>query len=538
MALPLAVLLKASKVPEAQASSIMDEYSDHCKNADSENARSNRNTLATRYHLEPGSDDIRKSCFKIRKEMGYDFCDCSNCPIEIANTVREEEPNTSPEDKPDEPSETEPGLTPAILAKAKEIIASGKALDYIAEAFKTLHYGDVEINQVISLAVGCQSITNVQGVQPTTTGEAGQGKTAAVRACCHLLPRAYMMESGFSNKALFYSDLGPGMVIFSDDTALTPELNDVVKRSMSNFQSDTEYKTLDASREPVTLIIPRRTVFLFTSVDTQGDQQLADRQYPISISNTPESNEGYIRWRNRKDVTGEEDYPVNEQVLVCRAIYGSIKRKLFRVTVPFADFISFTEKNKRRAMRYFMDFIKAVAVYHYPDRNPSAPGEDGIITLTATVEDMEEAVEYFASNKDIRKHSLTKDELALWQFISANVHDDGEILETELYEKWVKRTRDTYNNFYRKLHGRKDRGTRGLLDKVPGLTVGKISKHEYETKIATGYMGECMTSKPTQSRPLNLIRCTSSPSLEIYETFYNFDEKGWESQCKAPTISQ
>lgn len=81
LALPISVLLRCAKVPEDQAIQIIDEYSGHCENPDEENASSNRNTLRFRYHKEQGPDDARISCYKLRKELGDDLCDCSNCPV-------------------------------------------------------------------------------------------------------------------------------------------------------------------------------------------------------------------------------------------------------------------------------------------------------------------------------------------------------------------------------------------------------------------------------------------------------------------------
>ncbi len=87
LALPMAVLLKAAGLSEDQAIAIMDEYSEHCINADSENASSNRATLSGRFRKELGTDDVRISCSKIRKELGDGFCDCSECPVEAVEST-------------------------------------------------------------------------------------------------------------------------------------------------------------------------------------------------------------------------------------------------------------------------------------------------------------------------------------------------------------------------------------------------------------------------------------------------------------------
>ena len=82
VALSLSVLLKASGMSEGQATQIMNEYSEHCPNADIQNVANNRSTLSGRYRKELGPEDVRISCYKIRKEMGDNFCDCTKCPVE------------------------------------------------------------------------------------------------------------------------------------------------------------------------------------------------------------------------------------------------------------------------------------------------------------------------------------------------------------------------------------------------------------------------------------------------------------------------
>ncbi|MBT8507993.1 hypothetical protein AZH53_06165 [Methanomicrobiaceae archaeon CYW5] len=403
-------------------------------------------------------------------------------------------------------------------ARAKYILENGDPLAFLRQTFKTLHSEDTAVLDIIAVAIGAQSCVTTQGVQPALTGAKGAGKTAAVKAAVHLCPEEYLITSSFSNKALFYGKLEAGMILFSDDTTLTPEMTDLVKRCMSSFQDETEYRTVDSKLQQNVRTIPPRMMFLYTSLGDQGDDQLNDRQYKIGIETGPLLDAKYEEFMKKKAVNGEPDYPLSQDVLVCRAIIREVKKHLFRVRMPFFAYVTFEDKSNRRIMRYFVDFIAAVAALRFMQREQTDPDENGVVTLTAAVEDMLTAATLFKTNEDTRKLGLTKEERALWQFIADR---GGEVPEDEIIEGYskegTKRTA-TRTNVRRLLYGRTDRGQSdgGIVGKIPGATPRKDVVTTYNKK------GE------TVHRQQNVIVIHATPNISQYAGFYSFDEEAWK----------
>lgn len=417
----------------------------------------------------------------------------------------------APEDAPD------PEITLDVEAEALEVLETGDPLETLRETFATLHSGDREVIDTIAVAVGAQSCVTTQGVQPALTGSKGAGKTAGAKAAVHLLPREYLIEGTFSNKALFYAGLKPGMVLFSDDTTLNNEMTDLIKRCMSSFQEETEYRTVDSKLQPRVYTIPPRSVFLFTSLGDQGDDQLNDRQFKIGVEADDQADAAYEEFLKRKAIAGEQDYPVSRAVLVCRAMIREVKRHLFRVQMPFFRNVTFEDRSNRRIMRYFADFIAAVAALRFAQRERSEPDENGVVILTATVSDMKTAATLFKTNEDTRKLGLTKEELRLWRVIAER---GGEIAEDALIELCGRDGRSrsgTRTHVRRLLYGRTDRGADdgGLLGKVPGATVQK--------EVASGFGRDGETVR----RQRNMIVIKARPDISLYSGFYRFDEDAW-----------
>ncbi len=418
---------------------------------------------------------------------------------------------------PEGGSAPDPEITIDVEAEALEVLEREDPLETLRETFGTLHSGDQEVVDTLAVAAGAQCCVNTQGVQPALTGGKGAGKTSAAKAGVHLFPREYLIEGTFSNKALFYSELKPGMVIFSDDTTLNPDMTDLVKRCMSSFQDITEYRTVDGKLRPRVYMIPPRTVFVFTSLGDQGDDQLNDRQFKVGVATDDRTDADYEEFLKQKAIEGEPDYPLSRGVLVCRAMIREMKRHLFRVRMPFFKYGTFEDKSNRRIMRYFVDFIAAVAALRFAQRERSEPDEDGVVTLTATVTDMQTAASLFKTNEDTRKLGLTKEELALWHLIASR---GGEIGEDDLIELCGKEGRSrtgTRTHIRRLLYGRADRGADGggLLGKVPGATVRK------ELAAGVGRDGE------TVRRHRNMIVIRARPDITLYGSFYMFNADAW-----------
>lgn len=401
-------------------------------------------------------------------------------------------------------------------------------ITFIQDTFGTVHSGDPEVAKVLSVAVGAQSCINTMGIQPAIGGPKGGGKTSIAMSFVHLLPPEWVLKGSFSSKAIFYHSIQPGTIIFSDDTTLPPELNDLVKRSMSDFQNPTVHYSLDKNRNPIPLTIPPRVMWLFTSIGDQGDEQLNDRQFKMSVSPDVNADSNYETFLKQRAATGMADYPLSRNVRICREMVRQVKGHLFAVEMPMLLYVTFTEKGNRRLIRTFIDFVAGVAVLRFMQRrqyhNPDDP--EGVIRLIATEADLKTAAEIYNVNRETKKFALTKDERALWEFIwnYGRRHDGSEIdssgkamYEHEIIERYAlsdgNRKRDgTRTAVRRLLYGRPDRGhPGGITEKVPGC-------YRTDDYVKSG-----------EKRPKKgLIVCTIGPELADYADFYTFDHNGWQ----------
>ena len=372
---------------------------------------------------------------------------------------------------------------PEITDRALEILKTGSPLQFFHDTFATIHSGDVPVLDTILCGAAVQAAVNTKGIQPALNGPRGAGKTSGARAAVHLFPQEYVFTTSLTSKALFYDRrLMPGCIVFSDDTELEAGLLSTIKRAMSFFQEETEHLTVDKGpgNENVAraLCIPPRQMFLFTAVGDTGDDQLNDRQFMLSIDQTPGAEAAYDDFLKEQVKEGRQEYPVTEEVLVCQEILRFVKSHLFRVKIPYADAVKFRDCSKKRNMGTFFDFIMASAILKFLQRKHSLTEGDpeDIVTITATVEDFHTARSIFKTNEDTRAYDLNREERALLDWIVE--HADGFGLpEPDIirgYSREGKSRNSTRAKIRRLLYGRDGSPntiTGGLLAKVPGMTV-------------------------------------------------------------------
>lgn len=510
-------------------------------------ARSPALSLIVRREILFGRGDIngrKKSALKTAISFNKDRCDPPYQSLPLSNIVKaalvgaEEVYERWADRRRDEKAtasaaDTDPEITPDIETEAIEILRTGDPFKYICDTFGTIHCGDREIAQVIAIASGAQSCITTQGIQPALGGRKGAGKTAAAKAMVHLHPREYALTTTFSAKALFYHDIKPGTILLSDDVEFEPEINATIKRAMSDFQNETEHVTLDKNLNPIRRKLARRMMFLLTSIGDQGDEQLTDRQYKLSITPDPNADARYDAFLKALQKDGLPQYPISREVLICRAMFREIKRREFAVIVPYADYITFNDRGNRRILNNFYDFVHGVTAIRFMQReqrtDPTNP--EGPIRLISTVDDLMFAIGVYQTNEDTRKYGLSRDERVLWQWIWENGSDrtDGngrEIYETVIYSEYgrtaAKRSKDgTRTAIRRLLFGRPDQrsSTGGLLGKVPGC---------FNIEATSEEIGDGGTRRVRK----NLITVSSPPTLLDTNGFLLFDHKGWEKEAQ------
>ena len=399
--------------------------------------------------------------------------------------------------------------------EALTVLTTGEPVKYFSDTFSTLHSGDDEIGKVFLCAWAVQCATTTTGIQPGLDGRKGAGKTSGVRAAIHQYPQEYVFDTSFSNRALFYDNrIRPGCVVFSDETStLQPEFASTIKRAMSKFQTGTEHltveKTASGKIESKQVKIPERVMFIFTGVYDTGDDEVLDRQYRLSLAPNKAAGESFTQFLKDRMKTGRDEYPVTHEVRVCREMLRIMKSHVFRVKIPFSDSIIFSDMDARRDMIMLFDFIQASAVIHFIRREQV--DDNGVIELTATMEDFGIASRIFTASENTRQYRLSKDERALLDWMAERSKAEG-MTEREIAEGWGNNNR---MRIRRLLYG--NDGKSGLVNKVPGVMVEKQtipSPQNHDRKV------QC-----------NVYFCPSSlkSNLLSHTTFAVLEEKDGES---------
>jgi hypothetical protein len=378
---------------------------------------------------------------------------------------------------------------PEIERKALEIMMHGDPVDYVIQVYNRLHVSDTNLGKIMLISIASQSALTTDGTQPKGTGPSGKGKTHAFSAMYHLIPNVgYKLDGSLSAKTLFYSpDLMPGTIIYTDDVRISDDLDDTLKRAMSNFQNETIHMTVINGRH-YKLTIPPRTVFWMTKVDSDFSTELLNRLYDLNVDESTSTDAMVTDQRLERAATGEEALPVDEDVKICRAIIHMVRCKIFRVTIPYATYINWKGSGERRNLNRFLDLVQGFAVLRFMQRNGSSDGK-----IQTTLKDFEDAKALYDATSGTQITKLTDAERRLARWLA------GKRKKTinEMVREFLKpdNSQFTYTAIYQWIKGNKGKG--GLLDKVPGLMKSENNGEEaYELpKFDEGAVGSIVSLK-------------------------------------------
>ncbi|MGZ4864522.1 MAG: hypothetical protein ACXV5H_04775 [Halobacteriota archaeon] len=341
------------------------------------------------------------------------------------------------QEKRDETSARDKEAQAHAYTHALQIHQRGNPPEFIINVFRTLHVGDAEAALGALVGTANQSVLNSKGIQPATHGESGKGKSHVYRCLYHLHPPEYVRQETFSDNALFYmaDELKPGMTIFSDDARISEAFEGTIKRATTNFQGETSRRVTikdgNTWRTKI-LTIPPRINWALTSVDSQGSEQLVNRQASFGVDESASQDSKVVEFELKKAVEAADDLPLAEDVYVCREIIRMIKEddngnpRLFKVKIPFALRIEWSDTHNRRNLPIFLDMIKGFAVLHFMQRKCI----DGC--LIATEADFNEAKALYNTRAGLQKLHVTERGKEMLQHIE---HAGGELRTDELMER-------------------------------------------------------------------------------------------------------
>lgn len=351
---------------------------------------------------------------------------------------------------------------------AIEILKHGDPRAFILNTFKTQHIGDNETAEGILIGTANQSIANSKGIQSAVYGESGTGKSHAARAMLHLFPDQYYMTASLSDKALFYLEAGElraGTTIFSDDVKISDGVEGVIKRATTAFQEYTIHKV--AAKEggrwrTKELKIAPRINWLLTSVDSQGSEQLINRQIGFGVDESAAQDDKVTAFELAKAREGLPEFNETDDVLICREIILNLKQdetgaeRLFTVKIPFANRIEWLDKKNRRNLPIFLDMIKGYAALNFKQRKSDDEG-----AIIATEADFKAAERLYNTRGGFQKLHINEREKEMLQHI---VENGGELATGDLMDKL-------------KLSGMRVRQIAARLETVlPGFYVEKRSE--------------------------------------------------------------
>jgi len=373
---------------------------------------------------------------------------------------------------------------PEITKKATDILTTGNPLEFLMDQFHKNHSGHDELARCIFYAYAVQSSQTSKGIQPETTGAKGSGKTHTVNSTLHLCPPELIYDSTFSPKSLYYAPPKHGSIIYSDED-LDPDLVKLVKRMMSNFQRDTRHTTI-IDKQVKTLVIPKRQVFLSSTVLGDGDDQFSDRTVQVGISNNEKDDEKYAEFESKRRQEGRPEFQITESVLIAREMMRIIREHEFEVKMIE---VKFSYENDRRLINIFYDLVEASAILNFMKRGGKTLDIDGITRITPTKEDIDAALNFEMfrfTSKDVDTR-LTKAQVSLHNKIQEYIKTQGSpnkftLTESKIVELYGKSQQAVRKLLYG-LDGTPNKITGGLLDRTRWYTTGQDAQTKENTIV-------------------------------------------------------
>jgi hypothetical protein len=289
----------------------------------------------------------------------------------------------------------------------------------------------------------------------------------------------------------YHPDLKVGTIIFSDDIKMNSDLEDTLKRAMSNFQQPTTHRTV--TREGYAeLEIPERIAWWLTSVDSPFSDELLNRLFGLDVDDSAEQDAAVTRQQLERAKHGEVSLPEDEEVEVCRAIIHQVRTHNFKVLIPYSDYIVWNGTGDRRNLPRFLDLIKGFAALRFMQRAEFCDNE-----ILASLRDFEDAKALYEQGIAGLNTKLTKAELRLVTWMVGK----KPLAIIEIVKEYTKPNGGQYTTeaIRKLLEGTK--GGKGLIDKVPGMLVhgsgGKGDEKKYEIpSFEDGSSLEVVSLKP------------------------------------------
>lgn len=262
-----------------------------------------------------------------------------------------------------------------IKAKALKILKSGKPDEYMVDSCGRTVEGARVAFQKLGSCISVQNVKQSSGLHPKFNGDSGSGKTFMAYTFAHHLPKEMVIKGSMSAKAGFYHKDGNRVLRLLDDyQAGNEDLDTVIKQTTSEFHEPYQHRTTIKQTAAI-LSIGSEQTWLITSVDSSQDIQVLNRQLPINTDDSVEMTKKVNCRTIERYGKGEEQRPVDEQVLICRCMFQILRNEgMIDVRVPFWERIKWLDTKNRRNPSIFMDLVIAHTAMFRHQRKRDAEG--------------------------------------------------------------------------------------------------------------------------------------------------------------------
>lgn len=350
-------------------------------------------------------------------------------------------------------------------AAATEVLKTGDPITFILDVFNQIHIGDRRIAELLVSSVGSTCVSNCAGIHPKLSGGSGKGKSHAGKTMLHLIPKGFWVNTSLSGKALYYNPVKEGTIVFSDDIAISDDLESLLRRATADFQHSIEHRTVDNTRTGKILRIPARIVWWLASVEDEFDIQTLNRQVGTGVDDSSETDRLVLEQQLMYAEIGTSDFPENDAVATARMIFNDIKKLFVRVVIPFARRIEWRGWDNRRNLPMFLDMIKVRTLFNYKQRETIESQEDSSYMIIATEEDFEQAAKLYQDRAETQSTKLIANELKIIDYLALGPADVSTIASG---------IDIPYHTVRRLLVGSKN-GNGGMLGKVTGLSTEDVT---------------------------------------------------------------
>ncbi len=389
----------------------------------------------------------------------------------------------------EEKKSQEEQVDPEIREEAIAILKSNDPIKYILDTLTQFHAGDQKSAELLLCSIAIGSCLNAYGTQPKLSGGSGKGKTHLCKAMRHLMPPEWILYTSLSPKALYRAtdptspiQIKPGMVIFSDDVRIGEDMEDTLKRSMSNFQETSSYMVVqDGELRP--LYLPERIIWWMTSVQDDQEEQLINRFFSVGVDESADQDKAALALTFTPLALGRREFPLDRSVQVCREILRIIKSASYVVWAPFMLQVEWQNPEERRNPGRFADLLAAYAILRIGQREVVEEGDH--LKVIATVEDFESAKALYESRAENLTTKLNDDDLHMVRWLIGKAGGRPyDFTTNDLAKGYVGRNGMPLSpkTIERRLLGRreKSRTSHGLIHKIAGGALIVETKSETE----------------------------------------------------------